>query len=293
MARTGLIDVDSHNFPNLALMKLSAWHKARGDEVEMWLGLESYDRVYKAKVFSFTPDIMSAIQADEVIEGGTGYGNDSALPDDVEHTFPDYSLYGITDTAYGFLSRGCPRKCPYCIVNEKEGAESRKVADLREFWNGQRIIKLLDPNLLAAPEADALLQQLVASKAYIDFTQGLDIRLLDAARAAIIRQMKVSIIHFAWDDPRQDLTTAFKNAKKWLKYNERKLSVYVLTNYNSTHDEDLYRVETLRRIGLNPYIMIYDKDNAPRVTRLLQRYVNNKIIFGSVKRFEDYDPKRG
>jgi len=291
MAKIGLADVDGHNWPNLPLMKLSAWHKNQGNEVEQWWGFGQYDRVYKSKVFDFTPDLPVVVTADEIIEGGTGYGLNIKLPDEIEHTYPDYELYGIKDTAYGFLTRGCPRKCPFCIVSDKESGEAQKVADLSEFWRGQRDIKLLDPNLLAAPEAEYLLNQLADSKAYVDFTQGLDIRLLDETRAALIKKIKIKTIHFAWDNPKQDLAPRFEQAKVWLGYNARKLSVYVLTNYNSNHEEDLYRVNTLRQLGFDPYVMIYNKENAPYQTRMLQRYVNNKIIFKSCKSFEEYNPK--
>ena len=125
----GLIDVDGHNFPNLALMKLSAWHKARGDAVEWWWGFGAYDRVYMSKVFdtTYSPDIPEPLNALEIIKDGTGYGLDNQLPDEVEHMMPDYSLYPelTKDTAYGFLTRGCPRGCHFCIVSEKEGRRSR------------------------------------------------------------------------------------------------------------------------------------------------------------------------
>jgi len=150
--KIGLIDVDSHNYPNLALMKISAWHKAQGDNVE-WYDLigTHYDMVYCSKVFTFTEDYLYHINADKVIRGGTGYAihgaggehyikeEDRPLPDEVEHIMPDYSLYGITDTAYGYLTRGCPRGCQFCIVGKKEGLCSRKVADLSEFWGGAKI----------------------------------------------------------------------------------------------------------------------------------------------------------
>ena len=123
--KIGLIDVDGHNFPNLALMKLSAWHKAQGDEVEWWFGWHQYDRVYMAKVFSdeYTQDQFEPVNAAEIVKGGTGYGLDNELPGEVEHMYPDYSLYpSLTeDTAYGFLTRGCPNNCGFCIVCEKEG----------------------------------------------------------------------------------------------------------------------------------------------------------------------------
>ena len=139
MKRIGLIDVDGHNFPNLTLMKISAWHKAHGDHVEWYYPMFSghMDKVYLSKVFSFTPDYQYFIDADEVVKGGSGYcislingkevfdkSKDTELPHEIEHIYPDYSLYGITDTAYGFLSRGCPRGCSFCHVEAKEGRMS-------------------------------------------------------------------------------------------------------------------------------------------------------------------------
>ena len=164
--KIGLYDVDSHNFPNLALMKISAWHKKQGDDVEFMLPLMHYDKVYVSKVFgdeySQLPNFC--IQADEVIYGGTGFAitiengkevyhkdRDKNLPYEIEHIYPDYSLYPeyTKDMAYGFLTRGCPNNCSFCSVSKKEGRCSVKVADLSEFWNGQKFIKLLDPNILA------------------------------------------------------------------------------------------------------------------------------------------------
>jgi hypothetical protein len=291
--RIGLIDVDGHNFPNLALMKISAYHKQRGDSVEWWMGLRKYDRVYKSKVFTFTPDVETAIQADEVIQGGTGYDLKTTLLPEIESLCPDYSLYSITNTAYGYLTRGCPRNCKFCIASQKEGKQSRKVADLSGFWTGQKHIKLLDPNMLAAPEGDSLLEQIADSGAWVDFTQGLDVRLMDKDRAALIKRCKVKIIHFAWDNPREDLTEQFHRVKEWVGLDRRKMAVYVLTNFNSTREENLNRIYILRELGFDPYVMIYEKDTAPRETRLLQRWVNNKIIFRTCKRFEDYNPALG
>lgn len=137
--KVALIDVDGHNFPNLALMKISAYHKAKGDKVEWHFGFSEYDRVYMSKVFTFTEEFNMCINAKEIVRGGTGYDLKNKLPSEIEHQYPDYSLYSNANTAYGFLTRGCPRNCPFCIVGEKEGLCSHMVASLDEFWRGQKI----------------------------------------------------------------------------------------------------------------------------------------------------------
>ena len=216
------------------------------------------------------------------------------LPYEIEHIYPDYSIYGITDTAYGFLTRGCPRGCPFCIVAGKEGQQSRKVADLSEWWSGQKNIKLLDPNLLACSSHMELMHQLIESGANIDITQGLDIRLLNDDNLQLINNMKIKMLHFAWDNPNDKSTQqALQKFREKSIIDARKVGVYVLTNYWSTLEDDLKRIYWLRDNGYSPYVMIYDKDHAPVEIRLLQRWVNNKIIFKSVDKFEDYDRRIG
>lgn len=296
---------DCHNFPSLPLMKISAYHKQQDDTVSFVNHLEHYDCVYASKVFSFTDDIEATamINADEIIRGGTGYcisvenrkeifdkSKNHSLPKEIEHIYPDYSLYPEYKYATGFLTRGCPRNCKFCVVGKKEGLCSKQVADLSEFWRGeQKEIKLLDPNILACKDHERLLQQLIDSKARVDFTQGLDIRLINKDNISLLNKVKTKMVHFAWDNPKQDLTEYFK---LFLKYTNIKSytnrAVYVLTNFNSTLEEDLYRIYTLRDLGYNPYVMVYQKENAPKEIRNLQRWVNNRLIFRTVDKFEDY-----
>lgn len=292
--RIGLIDVDSHNFPNLCLMKLSAYHKAQGHQVCFWNPLFYFDVVYKSRVFTdtYSKDNITVRNAGQVIRGGTGYGPGPDLPDEIEHSYPDYSLYPqYSETAYGFLSRGCPRGCGFCIVGGKEGRKSRKVADLSEFWRGQREIKLMDANLLACPDHESLLLQLAKSRALVDFSQGLDIRLITRDNVALLNQVRTKAVHFAWDNPDEDLTRYFRQFLEWTSIkNPRMRRVYLLTNYGSTHEQDLYRVETLRQMGFDPYVMIYERPTAPPITRHLQRWVNNKRLFYAIPSFSDYAP---
>ena len=257
--KIGLIDVDGHNFPNLPLMKLSAWHKAQGDTVEWYEPMFSghMDKVYLSKVFSFTPDYDYYIDADEVVKGGSGYcislvngieefdkSKHFDLPYEIEHVYPDYSIYydkipEVRDTAYGFLTRGCQCDCDFCHVAQKEGKCSVKVANLSEFWMGQKNIVLLDPN--------------------------------------------------KYED-KDIVVPKFKQFKEITQWDKRKLSVYVLTNFNTTHEQDLERIYTLRELGYWPYVMIYDKEHLPKghITRRLQRWVNMRAVFETTPRFEDY-----
>lgn len=292
MARVGLIDVDGNGkFPNLALMKISAHHKRMGDEVEWAIPMQHYDIVYQSKVFdeTYSKDIDWTPLADKIIKGGTGYDLQNKLPDEIEHIMPDYSLYGITDTAYGFLTRGCPRADKFCVVPIKEGRCSHKVADLSEWWDGQKNIVLMDPNLLACRERMELLDQLIESKALVDFNQGLDIRFTTQEIAEKLGRIRVKTLHFAWDNPKEDLEPYFRRFGEWYRRKAHSgKRVYVLTNFGSTMEENLHRIYTLRDLGYDPDVRIYDKPNAPLEVRQLQRWVNNKFVFGACKRFEDY-----
>ena len=291
-----MADIDSHNWPNLCLMKLSAYHKAQGDQVEWWKPEGYYDLVYKSRVFTdtYSKDNLIITNADQIIQGGTGYGPGPNLPDEVEHSYPDYSIYPqFSDTAYGFLSRGCPRHCGFCLISDKEGNRSIQVAALSEFWRGQKEIKLMDANLLACPDHEKLILQLVESHAWVDFTQGLDIRLITPDNVALLNKVRTKAVHFAWDNPYEDLTEQFLQFLELTNIHSiRRRRVYVLTNFGSTHEQDLYRVETLRGMGYDPYVMVYDRPNAPAITRQLQRWVNNKRIFNTVQNFADYIPGR-
>lgn len=282
-------------------MKLSAWHKSRGDTVEWWWGFSEYDRVYMSKVFdeTYTPDIPEPLNAKEIVKGGTGYGLDNKLPYEIEHIYPDYSLYPelTKDTAYGFLTRGCPRGCHFCIVAGKEGRKSIKVADLSEWWNGQKNIVLMDANILACPQHMELLQQLIDSKAWVDINQGMDCRLLAKQNIEAINRLKLREIHFAWDYMRES-KAVLRGLELYASLATRKphgqyATVYCLTNYDTTMEENLYRIYTLRDMGYDPYVMIYDKPHAPREVRLLQRWCNNRLIFRAEPDFNKYDPKRG
>lgn len=304
--KIGLIDVDGHNFPNLPLMKLSAYHKKQGDQVQFydpWDGLiEPYDLVYKSKVFSFTPDYNYPIYAEKIIGGGSGYcidledgkevyhaERDKNLPSEIEHIYPDYGLYG-EERAIGFLTRGCPRGCGFCHVASKEGKCSYKVADLDEFWKGQSEICLCDPNLLASVDHMDLLQQLVDTKAKVDFNQGLDVRMITDKNLELLRQVKLKAIHFAYDryQDKKIVEPRLKAFKDATGYGRSKVLVYILCNYDTTLEQDLERIAYVRSLDFAPYVTVYDLAHADPIYKKLQRWCNNYYIFWAEPDFYKY-----
>lgn len=310
LMRIGLFDVDGHNFPSLPLMKLSAWHKAKGDFVEFAMPLAEYDRVYVSRVFGneYTNYQDFPFNAKEVFYGGTGFAisvkngrevyeksKDKALPYEVEHIYPDYALYPelTKNTAFGFLTRGCPNDCSFCIVSKKEGRRSVKVADLSEFWRGQTHIKLLDPNLLACRECGKLLQQLIDSKPFVDFTQGLDARFITKEIAGLLNAIKVERYHFAFDFMKNEkqIVRGLETFKQYCNVSNEQAIVYMLTNYDTTIEEDLYRVNLIKRLGFWPDVRIYRKPSAPQLLKDLQRWCNNRFIFHSCE-LMDYIPRK-
>lgn len=309
--KIGLIDADNYGkdkcFPNLALMKLSAWHKSQGDSVEWYdpMFTGHCDKVYMSKVFSFTPEYPFCIDADEVVRGGSGYcinlvdgkevynkKMDTQLPYEVEHIMPDYSLYGIRDTAYGFMSRGCPRGCDFCHVKDKEGLKSYKVADLDEFWSGQKNIVLNDPNTFACKDWEDILGQLKESNAYVEFNQGIDIRLMTEKKIEMLKDLKLNLTHFAFDryEDKDIIVPKMKMLKEITGWKRSKVSVYILCNFNTTLEQDLERIQICRDLDFSPYVMLYDKQNIPRGHELkkLQRWCNNRMLFWRYGDFETY-----
>lgn len=283
-----LIDADS-KIPNLALMRISAHHKERGDTVK--LGYEPLfdnpDICYASKIFDFTPE-PEYLPDCEIHKGGSGYDLTAKveLPD-YDRIMPDYSLYGC-DYAIGRFTRGCPNKCPWCVVPKMDGDKVRHVADLKDFWSGQKVVRLLDDNIMADPDMFCRACEQLHNAGVHVIWEALDIRLVTDETARALSSVKQSkSIHFAWDSHAQD--DAVPRGIAALKRNGIKpyrLMFYVLVGFNTQRYYDLYRIYTLRDLGANPFVMPFDKSD--RYQKDLARWCNNKFIFKSTPRFEDY-----
>ena len=289
----GLIDIDGHNFPNFALMRLSAWHKAHRDSVE-WADAmfgSDYDRVYKSKIFTFSPDDNTPWGC-EVICGGTGYDVKSRLPIEVEQsTLMDYSLYPQYDFSIQFFSRGCIRHCPFCLVHDKEG-DIHSVEPVELNPRGKHI-EVLDNNFFANPGWKSAVDYLLKAKQKVNL-HGVDVRIMNEEQAYWLNRLPLyKSIHIAWDLPQIDLTDKLQEVTRYIK--PWKLMCYILVGFNSTMEQDLYRIERCRELGIKPYVMPYrdfeNKKKPSQYAKDLAQYVNKPMIFKSCK-FEDFSPRK-
>lgn len=294
MMRIGLVDVDSHNFPNFALMKISAFHKAMGDDVQ-WVDPlfgGGYDKVYMSKIFTFTPDYPYEFEC-EVIKGGTGYDVRSRLSPEIESSLAmDYSIYPDCNYSIQFFSRGCIRKCPFCLVRDKEGY-IHSVDPVELNPNGEWI-EVLDNNFFANPEWKSAVDYLIKAGQPVKL-HGVDIRIMTEEQAYWLNKIKRhGYIHIAWDIPTLDLTEKLREVTKYIK--PYKLVCYVLVGYNSTIEQDMYRLETLKSFGIYPFVQPYrDYENKRERTMYemdLARWANNRFFYKACK-FEDFEPRKG
>lgn len=245
-------------FPNLALMKLSAYHKVSGDEVFLNFPLCQPDIIYASCVFTWNKKGVVGLPQEALI-GGSGIDLKAVLPIEVEHIMPDYSLYSDVGFSLGFTSRGCIRKCPFCVVPQKEG-EIKHWARIYEFWDGRhREIILLDNNLLASPNWHETLSDLIKEGIKVDFNQGLDIRLIDEEKVWFLKQVRTKKLRFAFDNliyeqaVREGIELLLKQGIP-----SRKLSFYVLVGFNTANGKDaVERVKILKSYNVDIYPMIY------------------------------------
>lgn len=289
----GLVDVDGHNFPNFAIMKIAAYHKSKGDSVEWALPMfGEYDRVYQSKIFTFTPDEQPDWHC-EVVKGGTGYDIRSRLADEVEaSTLMDYSIYPQYPFSIQFFSRGCIRRCPFCLVHDKEGA-IHAVEPVQLNPNGQWI-EVLDNNFFAKPEWKSSIEYLQKIGQPVNL-HGVDVRIMNEEQAFFLNKLRLRrCVHIAWDLPKLDLTEKLREVTRYIK--PYKLMCYILVGFNSTIEQDMYRIERCRELGIKPYVMPYrdfeNKTKPSQYARDLAQYVNKPQIFNTCS-FADFMPRKG
>lgn len=291
--KIGIIDVDGHHFPNVALMKLASYHRLNGDDVEWVYPFETYDRIYMSKVFTFTPDDDRVYQCCEIIKGGTGYNIKSKLTDVIDHHRGlAYDLYPQYHFSVQFYSRGCIRNCPFCLVHDKEGS-IHPVEPMQ--WNPRaQWIEVLDNNFFANTEWRWAIKDLQKQQLPIKF-HGVDIRIMDEEQAKALNSLRLKgYVHIAWDLPQIDLTEQLEAITRHIK--PYKIACYVLVGFNSTREQDLYRLRTLKRLGILPFVQPFrDYTNSRKPTQYeqdLARWANRGWLFKSMD-FTDYSPRKG
>ena len=263
--------------PNIPLMKIAGYY----DDVEWYNPMFQYDKIYMSKVFDFTEDYKYPLNADEIYKGGSGYDLDTKLPKRIENSELDYSIYPNCNYSMQFFSRGCIRNCPFCIVQQKEG-NIQPVEPMKLNPKG-KYIEILDNNFFANPKWEKAVNQLLELGQPVNF-HGIDVRILTEKQAHYLNKLNhKKQIHIAWDNPREDLIPKFKKVTNWIK--PYKLMCYVLIGYWSNKEEDLYRVKKLDELGIDPFVMPYDKSD--NYQRNFARWVNMKAVFRSVS-WEDY-----
>lgn len=291
--KIGVIDVDGHHYPNVALMKLTSYHRLHGDDVEWVYPFDTYDKIYMSKVFTFTPDDDRIYQCQDIIKGGTGYDVKSKLPDVIDqHHGLAYDLYPQCHFSVQFYSRGCIRHCPFCLVYNKEG-NIYPVEPME--WNPRaEWIEVLDNNFFANPEWRWAVNDLQKQHLPVKF-HGIDIRIMDEEQAMAINSLRLKGgVHIAWDLPQIDLSEQLEAITRHIKPD--KIVCYVLVGFNSTREQDLYRLRTLKRMGILPFVQPYrDFTNSRKPSQYeldLARWANRCWLYKTMD-FTDYIPRKG
>ena len=291
--RIGIHDSDKNRFPNLALMKLSAWHKANGDEVQWWNPMEPFDRVYSSKVFTFTPE--EPMLPPDVIKGGTGYGIYEDLPEEIDSMPPDYSIYPKIDHAIGFITRGCIRNCPWCVVPKKEGyiRPYRKWAEVKRPDCRDNVF--VDNNVLACDFGIEQMADMIGKDVRVDFNQGLDARLITPEAAEIISRLKwIRFIRMSCDTDAM-LDTVLEKVDLLHQKGVKPYRIFVYLLVQDVKSAE-FRALRLRDAGVDVFAQPYrDFENKIEPTQDMRDFaiwVNRKQIFNVTRNFSEYDRKR-
>jgi hypothetical protein len=291
--KIGLIDVDGHNYPNFALMKISAYHKKLGDTVQWADYFDHYDIVYMSKIFTFTPDHPTLIRADKIIRGGTGYDIKSKLPEEIEnHKTLDYTIYPMYNFSIQMFSRGCVRKCSFCVVKDKEGRiQSTEPVEINPDC---KYIDVLDNNFFANPNWEQAVDWIMTTGKPVNL-RGVDIRIMTERQAMALSKMKIkNDICIAWDNPKDDILPNLKNLLKHIGV--RKIRCYMLIGFDSTQHDDYRRAIELKKLGIRPHCQPFRDYENKRMPSQYEKdfagWVNKPIHFMACD-FMDFEPRKG
>lgn len=300
MSRIGLVDVDNTGFPNIALGKIATYHKSIGDEV-VWVDPlfgGGYDKVYMSKIFTFSPDYDYPIVADEIDRGGTGYDLTKKLPTEIDRLQPDYDMLGVpSDTAYGFLTRGCPNKCKWCVVPIKEGKQVPYM-DVDDVANGRKNLILMDNNILASDYGIEQIEKIIKRGYKVDFNQALDARLVTEDIAQLLAKVKwLTPIRFGCDTHRQ--VEECRKAMQMIDKHRKNPAYYLLyTMIGDDINEDYERLSAFRdnkrvRIVGQPYRDFNNPNQViPQWQKDMARWSLRRELYASCD-FKDYEPRKG
>ena len=297
-----LLAVDSE-YPNLALMKISAYHKSIGDCVEWYNPFDRYDQLYLSKVFSFSPDYCHYINnvSGEVLRGGTGYDIHSLLPERIDMMLPDYSIYPAIDnkTSYGFLTRGCPNNCKWCIVPQKEGnVRPYMDIDIITMKGLRPYAVLMDNNVLASDYGLSQIEKIVWRKYHVDFNQALDARLVTDDIARLLAKVKwIKRIRFGCDTTSQVSYCA--DAIDRIRRHGYKGEFFIYCILMDDIEEAHHRIECWKEYGgkvlpfAQPFRDPYNPNQIiPQWQKDMARWTDRKEVFQSTD-FKDYQPRKG
>lgn len=262
---------------NLALEKIRKYYEDQGGKVDDYKPLwhNKYDKIYCSSIFTWTDKSMVT---SDMICGGTGFDLTTKLSAEIEMVRVKKNV--------GFTTRGCPRKCPFCVVPQKEGYIVYVVGDIYDLWDGRsKTITLYDSNILALPKHfRKICQQILREDLKVDFNQGLDIRYITHRTARLLKKLHGVGYYphwrFSWDLMKLE-KVFLRKIKLLLNYlNPRSIMVYVFVNYNTSLDEDMHRVKTIQGLGCDPFVMVYDKPNASRLIKEFARWNNRFCLKG-------------
>jgi len=305
-----LVDVDS-KIPNLALMKLSTYHKSLGDSIELLkLNLPGYphnrkfksvdakgfDKVYVSTIFTVNQSKYEILNNDNVEYGGTGYDLTVKLSQEIDDLPEDYSIYPDNNISYGYITRGCIRNCSFCFVPKKEGKLSYYNDWQKILQEGHKQIKFLDNNFLAYENHKEILQELIDAKVKVEFNQGLDIRLIDEENSELLKKLKYGDKYtFAFDNIKDEKIIVEK-LRNYLSWGQNwRLRLFIYCNADMSLSDVIYRIMFCKKNKIMPYLM-RDKNcwldlNQKDFSTDLAGFVNQPNIIKKLD-FEEYLVKR-